>query len=105
MNFTLGEIKSVWSIVAAILHLGNVEFDDSSLDNGNFSDFILICLDNPCKIINFNLAEIAASLLGIHKEELQNSIVYKTREIGRNIIKSPIQIEECKFMLYLLYFA
>jgi myosin heavy subunit len=35
MNFSPNEEKAVWSIVSVVLNLGNLEFDESTLDNGN----------------------------------------------------------------------
>lgn len=36
MSFSPNEEKAVWSIVAVVLMLGNLEFDESTLDNGNY---------------------------------------------------------------------
>ena len=38
MKFSEGEERAVWSMVSAVLNLGNIDFDDASFDNGIIID-------------------------------------------------------------------
>lgn len=40
MDFSEGEKSAVWNIIASVLHIGNIDFDESSLDP-NKSIFII----------------------------------------------------------------
>lgn len=33
MDFSEGEKSAIWKVVASVLHIGNIDFDDSQLDN------------------------------------------------------------------------
>ena len=44
MNFASLETKAIFSIISAILLIGNMQVDDSSLTD-----------ENPCKISNLNV--------------------------------------------------
>ena len=84
MRFSAEEQDAIWKIVSAILHLGNIDFDDKKLDN-----------TTPCKIINLKELELVANLLEISIESLSNAILTKTREIGTQIIHSVMPKSDC----------
>lgn len=41
---------NIFSILAAVIHLGDLQFDDSTLTNSNL--FLIFIKDTPCLIIN-----------------------------------------------------
>ncbi|KAL4464880.1 hypothetical protein ABPG74_011441 [Tetrahymena malaccensis] len=87
LNFTSLEEKSIYSILACILQLGNINFDDKTYSEG----------EKPCSLINMDALERAASVLKVDKEELKNCLVYKRRVLpGGKPIDSPISKQECK---------
>jgi myosin heavy subunit len=53
MKFAETEEKAVWSIVSAVLNLGNVDFDDASFDNGSFLKFYKISCERKKIFIIF----------------------------------------------------
>jgi len=57
MNFATSEIEAILKIIAIILHLGNVDFDESS-----FSD------NTPCSIKNEQSLECSANVLNVTKD-------------------------------------
>jgi myosin heavy subunit len=48
MKFAESEEKAIWSIVSAVLNLGNLDFDDASFDNGSYIryEYIMCCRTN-----------------------------------------------------------
>ncbi|KAL4507958.1 hypothetical protein ABPG72_021331 [Tetrahymena utriculariae] len=86
LNFTSQEEKSIYSILAGILQLGNVNFDEKTYSEG----------EKPCSLINMEALEKAAFVLKVDREELKNCLVYKRRVLpGGKPIDSPISKQEC----------
>jgi myosin heavy subunit len=77
MKFTSDEENAIWSIVASCLHIGNINFDDSTFDN-----------DKPCAIKNSEHLQTIATLLKVDYERLTKSILFKIREMGKSIKKT-----------------
>ena len=86
MRFTENEENAIWSIVSSVLYVGNILIDDSTFDN-----------DKPCSLKNVENLKIAADLLRIDFNALQKSFICKTREVGKQLIKSPMQKVDCEF--------
>lgn len=55
LGFASDEIMAVWRIVAATLHLGEIQFDDKTYDENG----------KPCSIVNMDRAHLIAKILGI----------------------------------------
>lgn len=87
MKFHENEVSSIWNIVAAILHLGNLEFDESSLDTQN---------NIPCKFKNEEALKTATDLLSIDLDTFQNCLTYKTRVIAGKIYKTVVNKIDCQ---------
>lgn len=86
MKFSKQEVHAVWSIVSSVLHIGNLLIDGSTFDN-----------DKPCSLKNTEGLQIAAKLLQINYESLEKSFVFRTREVGKQVIESPMQKIDCEF--------
>jgi myosin heavy subunit len=87
MGFTKEEQQAIWSIIASILHLGNLEFDEKGLDN-----------NNPCTLIQPEALSAASDLMQIKEENLKKSFLNKTRTIGKQVIDSKMNKADCVAM-------
>ncbi|GJP44698.1 hypothetical protein CLOM_g4059 [Closterium sp. NIES-68] len=80
MGFTLEEQMGILRLLAAILHLGNVLFQEGD--------------DPPPQLAgeqsDFHLTTVA-ELLGVPKEPLLETLVTYTRKVGREVFKSPLK--------------
>ena len=97
MKFHSNEIKGIWNIVAAILHLGNVTMDEKTLDTQK---------NVPCTIENEKLLGKISELLFVDSEKLKNALTVKTRKIGGQIYKTCITKIDCltiKYLFFLLF--
>ena len=74
MNFSEQELDAIWSIISAILFIGNLKFDDKEYD-----------VNNACEIVNEEILEKVAILLEISKVHLSKAILYKTRVIDKQV--------------------
>jgi chitin synthase len=55
LGFTDLEISAVWRVTAAVLHVGEVRFEDSTYDENG----------KPCTVVNMDKMNKVAKLLGI----------------------------------------
>ncbi len=91
MDFSEGEKSAIWKVVACVLHIGNIDFDDSQLDNSFFLFFqqktktkekiVFLYIDTPCSIKNMEALKLCSNLLEMPVEILSKALVYKTRII------------------------
>ncbi|KAJ3131998.1 hypothetical protein HK101_004651, partial [Irineochytrium annulatum] len=65
----------LFQLWAAILHLGNVTFQDD--DHAS---------DEPCSVKNYNQMALVADLLGVHPASLEAAMTYKTQVIRRDVV-------------------
>ncbi|KAL4464464.1 hypothetical protein ABPG72_011752 [Tetrahymena utriculariae] len=67
--------KYIWQILAAILHLGNLEFDDKYADSNS---------DQPCQIIQSgnSTCENISTFLGVPLEKLKETLLKKVIRVG-----------------------
>lgn len=75
----------VWQILAAVLLIGNLEFDNEEFG----------IKDAPCKITDEDNFANICQLLQCDMEKLNKSILFKTRVIQSQVIESPIKMEDC----------
>ncbi|KAM3127892.1 hypothetical protein pb186bvf_020010 [Paramecium bursaria] len=75
---------NIFSILAAVIHLGDLQFDDSTLTN-----------NTPCLITNQEKVQYISTLLKMTVEEVTQALVYKSIEIQKQIINSPIPKLAC----------
>jgi myosin heavy subunit len=79
INFNDNEFRTVFNGLAAIMHLGNLKFDKSTLTD-----------KTPCGFKNGDCFETIARLFEIPEEDFRKSLVLKTREVGKTVIESPL---------------
>lgn len=72
MNFKVEEINSINKLLATILSIGNIEFDDTAYND-----------NNPCSIKTVEWLEKAAFNLNVERDLMMKSMLYKTREVGK----------------------
>lgn len=82
-GFAGSEIKGIFRLLSAILHLGNLEFSDEKLTD-----------TSPCMIKSGDI-EIISQLLCTQQSSLTKALVFKTREIQGQTIESPHPVSEC----------
>ncbi|KAL4450307.1 hypothetical protein ABPG74_009013 [Tetrahymena malaccensis] len=75
---------SIYCFIAAILLLGNLQFDDKTLSN-----------DNPCSILNLDILRQVAKLLQIDETKLIEGFTFRLRVIQKQNFMSPLQKIEC----------
>ncbi|KAJ3013499.1 hypothetical protein HKX48_005722 [Thoreauomyces humboldtii] len=67
--------RQVWQVLAAVLHLGNLNFHD---DENRPQE--------PCSIVNGEELFIAANLLGVDQSYLEDALVFKSKVFGNERI-------------------
>ncbi|KND01644.1 uncharacterized protein SPPG_03441 [Spizellomyces punctatus DAOM BR117] len=67
--------KQISQVLAAVLHLGNVTFVD---DDTRPQD--------SCSVANYEALCTAADLLGVHPQNLEDAVIYKSKVIGNERI-------------------
>lgn len=95
MKFHANEIKSIWNMVAVVLHLGNLTYDESTFDSQN---------NKPCTIANRDTFQKIVELLAVDEKALEEALTHKTRKINANIYKTPISKIDCQSNRYKIIF-
>lgn len=83
-NFEPSLIKTIWSIVAAIIHLGSVNYESSEKDVNNNSSAAKGNLNEQAKLSSDSLNEIKliSKLLKLDENELINSLTSRVIASG-----------------------
>jgi len=94
-GFSNQELLYIFRILAAILHFGNVEFEenikDEKTNNDGFNpDALIRVKDNIDKEVLCNIS----SLLDIDEGLLEQTLIFKTLKIQKDEIKKPHNISE-----------
>jgi len=85
LGFTNDEQLAVWRVVAAVLHLGEISFDESTFDENG----------KPCTVVNKDRMAIVSRLLGISNvDDLICEIVNKPPAPGMTV-RAPYRKMEC----------
>ena len=87
MKFQANEIKAIWELVATVLHLGNIDYDENTFDSQN---------NKPCSIRNIESFKKIVELLSVDVKTLEEALTHKTRKINANIYKTPISKNDCQ---------
>uniref|UniRef100_A0A8C4XAG1 Unconventional myosin-Id n=1 Tax=Erpetoichthys calabaricus TaxID=27687 RepID=A0A8C4XAG1_ERPCA len=82
IGFTQEEIQTVYKILAAILHLGNLKF-------GSDGDVTLI--------ENSKLASVLGDLLSTRQENVEKALLYRTVATGRDVIDKQHTEQEASY--------
>ncbi|XP_072041774.1 unconventional myosin-X-like [Amphiura filiformis] len=78
MKFSTEQIQDVLSLLAAILHIGNVEFITAG----------------GAQVKDMQSLEIAASLLNVDEYQLSDGLTLKTRSLRGEIISTPLDVQQ-----------
>ncbi|XP_019878612.1 unconventional myosin IC isoform X2 [Aethina tumida] len=84
LEFTEEAKKEIFSILAAILHLGNVGFTEEECEKRE---------GNRAKILKPELVETVAKLLSCDPSQLTQALTHKTIEAQKEIVTSPLNRE------------
>ena len=85
LGFTSIEIHAIFAILSSILLIGNIEFSDDKLSD--------IC---PVFVKNTEEIKKIAFLIGFNDKNLEDSWVWKVREVNKQRILSPLSLKECE---------
>lgn len=77
LNFSRADVANIFQILAAILHLGQLEFRRITPDISRTTSAVV-------EIINHDTLEVIAQLLGVMPDVLYNSIIAKTGLINKD---------------------
>ena len=85
LGFTQEEQMAIWRVVASVLHIGELQFDESTYDESGKS----------CQITNMDRLATVARLLGIeHAQDLFADIVNRPKDPGITA-RRPLRKLEC----------
>ena len=85
LGFTAEEKKAIWRTTAAVLHIGQLDFDDSTFDENG----------KPCTIKNPKVIALISQLLGIaDPADLQAEIVNKVAMKDQKQ-RAPLKKSQC----------
>lgn len=85
LDFQKEQINEIWSVVAAVLLLGNISFD-GTLQNEN----------DPCEISNPELVVSVAHLLRVKKEEIEAGLIFHKKLIAGELMHIPLTSKQCE---------
>jgi len=83
LNFSPKTIESLFAIVASVLHIGNINFEEN--EEG------LVCVKDPKPV------KCAAKLLKCSAEDLTQSLTHRTIEAGNDKMLSPLTTEQAYY--------
>jgi len=85
LGFNPCEIQEILEILTGILLLGNLEFS-----NENLSDTM------SCLIKSLEIMTKICKLFKINEKSLEKTLVWKIREVGKQEILSPLNLNDCE---------
>ncbi|EAR84885.2 myosin head protein (macronuclear) [Tetrahymena thermophila SB210] len=85
MKFEEDLQNTIFKILSAILHLGNIQFSNQSFSEGS----------SPCTVVNENVLQIVSSLLGINLDDLKKALLYKTIVAVNEVYHKPADAVQC----------
>ncbi|KAL4487054.1 hypothetical protein ABPG72_001506 [Tetrahymena utriculariae] len=85
MKFEEDLQNSIFKILSAILHLGNIQFSKQSFSEGS----------SPCTVVNEDVLQIVSSLLDINLADLKKALLYKTIVAMNEVYHKPADAISC----------
>ena len=85
LGFKPPEITEILMVLAGIMLLGNLEFSNMSLSD-----------TEACSIKNREITQLVCDLFGLKEEEIEKTMVWKVREVGKQQILSPLSLRDCE---------
>ena len=86
LEFSDVEQDAIWRMLSAILHLGNIEFDESYYVDGA----------KPVRILQNEDYKKVLSLLECDSEQMQEAFTLKIRQVHNQVFKTPHRPEQVK---------
>ncbi|KAK6620264.1 hypothetical protein RUM44_006665 [Polyplax serrata] len=83
LEFSQNEVDTIWKIVAAILHLGNITFREG---------------DETIEIIEKDLVEIVSKLLDVEAKDLRNALSKRVIAARGEVMEKNLTLSEGKFV-------
>ncbi|XP_076054733.1 unconventional myosin 61F isoform X2 [Oratosquilla oratoria] len=83
IDFTSEEEEAIWSIVSAILHLGNVSFTKN--DQGH------------AQVVNKELTQHISELLGGEEKQVEKALTHRTIEARGDVVTSPLTPDQAAY--------
>jgi myosin-1 len=83
LGFSPAEVKCLWSVVAAVLHLGDLEFKGNGQTHASFQD--------PEQALT------VAKLMKIPEEKLRIGLTHRSIETQRDKVLSPLTVEQARY--------
>jgi myosin heavy subunit len=97
-NFDQELIKSVWHVIASIIHLGNLKFESNEPDHNNNSS--TSHNQQQAKISSSSLKSVKeiAKLLKINEADLSAALISRTIATGhKDIVKTFMSVKEALY--------
>lgn len=88
MKFDQDEENAVWNYLAAILHLGNLTFDETDFNKSGVSQ--------PCTVNQQDSLKLICDLLAINQQTFISSLVSKTVVVAKEVIIKHIDKNGCQ---------
>jgi myosin heavy subunit len=76
--------RQIFEIVAAVLHLGNLDFDDSTYTT-----------DKPCDITNDEQLGLLAGLLMMEQKNLKDGLLFNKKVLAKQVMDLPMEKKRC----------
>ncbi|XP_046369671.2 unconventional myosin-Id-like [Haliotis rufescens] len=83
-GFAFMHVETLWSIVAAVIHLGNVEFGVAEEED-------IACVGNQ------SVSNIIAGLLGVRPDQLEKALCSRTIAAGGNVVEKGLTKKDAYF--------
>ena len=80
LDFTASQQDAIWRTLATILHLGNVQVDESTYVEGS----------KPCRIVRNDAWSKIISLLQIDESAFEEGLTNREIRVGASVTKSPL---------------
>lgn len=83
IGFNKQEVLTIWRLVSAILLLGNIGFNSSTLSD-----------TQPCELIGSAAVNKVAQLLDIQVDRLRKCLQLRKRVVGMHVMESPLTLND-----------
>ena len=100
-NFSPSFIKTIWSIVAAIVHLGNIKFESSETDinnNSSASEKLNLNAQATLSSLSSNEIRLVSQLLKLDENELKKALTSRLIASGsRELVTKNHSVKEALY--------
>lgn len=97
VNFDPAQINTIWSIVAAVIHLGNVKFDMSESDLNNNQNSRKSNNEATLSSDSSQAIKTIAKLLRVGEQELREALTSRLITTGKDMVRKVLSIKEALY--------